>query len=247
MDGESQASLSYYPYELAGMPSPTAYNHSLKYVPTLWSAELWGRNSASSWVNSLPIPFVSQLRITLQFTAPSGHATIYYQGHGLMGAALSFGKIDLPPVARLVIQRNRLVLPRLQYLNVSDFKSGTGVVAAIAIAFTAPNQNTLEGCFHWCVPPASPCTRRHTRRRRYSSSNTPYPGQLHSTGTEDEFLSSYYFDLGPFESRTAGLLYKSVPSYSADPVAIAMWRTYQVGCCPRSPPLIVAAALALRR
>ena len=153
MDGESQASVSYYPYELAGMPSPTAYNHSLKYLPTLWSAELWGRNSASSWVNSLPIPFVSQLRITLQFTAPSGHATIYYQGHGLMGAALSFGKIDLPPVARLVIQRNRLVLPRLQYLNVSDFKSGTGVVAAIAIAFTAPNQNTLEGCFHWSAVP----------------------------------------------------------------------------------------------
>jgi hypothetical protein len=69
--------------------------------------------------------------------------------------------------------------------------------------------------------------------RRYSTSNSPYPGQLHSTGTEDEFLSSYYFDLGPFESKTAGLLYKSVPSYSADPVAIAMWRTYQVGraCC----------------
>ncbi len=64
----------------------------------------------------------------------------------------------------------------------------------------------------------------------------PYPGQLHSTGTEDEFLSSYYFDLGPFESRTAGLLYKSVPSYSGDPVAIAMWRTYQVGCLPPSLP-----------
>jgi hypothetical protein len=75
----------------------------------------------------------------------------------------------------------------------------------------------------------------HPPSHRYSTSATPYPGQLHSTGTEDEFLSSYYFDLGPFESKTAGLLYKSVPSYSADPVAIAMWRTYQVPlyrhCC----------------
>ena len=60
----------------------------------------------------------------------------------------------------------------------------------------------------------------------------PYPGQLHSTGTEDEFLSSYYFDLGPFQSKTAGLHYKSVPSYSADPVITAMWRTYQVGRQP---------------
>ena len=32
VDGESEASVSYYPYELAGMPSPDAYNHSLKYA-----------------------------------------------------------------------------------------------------------------------------------------------------------------------------------------------------------------------
>ncbi len=173
VDGESTASVSYYPYELAGMPSPDAYNHSLKcaprlpplhlcnilrrYLPTLWSAELWGRNSASSWVNSLPVPFSTQLRITLQFTAPSGHATIYYQGHGLTQVPSStynlFNKLPLPSSARLVIQRNRLLLPRLQYLNISDFKSGSGVVAAIAIAFTAPNQNTLEGCFHWSAVP----------------------------------------------------------------------------------------------
>jgi hypothetical protein len=75
----------------------------------------------------------------------------------------------------------------------------------------------------------NPCPQPLPTARRYSTSNSAYPGQLHSTGTEDEFLSSYYFDLGPFESKTAGLLYKSVPSYSGDPVATAMWRTYQVG------------------
>jgi hypothetical protein len=97
----------------------------------------------------MPVPFVRKLRITLQFMAPSGRATIYYQGHGLLDVAPSFGKIQLPPRARLVIQRNSLLLPRLSYLNVSEFKSGKGLVAAIAIAFSAPNQNTLEGCFHW--------------------------------------------------------------------------------------------------
>jgi hypothetical protein len=162
VDGETEASVSYFPYELAGMPSPAAYNYSLKYLPTLWSAELWGRNSASSWVNSFPIPFKASLRITLQFMAPSGHATIYYQGHGVLGVAPSFGKIQMPPSARLVIQRNSLLLPRLHYLNISQFQTGYGIVAAIAIAFTAPNQNTLEGCFHWFspLPPPPPRIRR---------------------------------------------------------------------------------------
>ena len=155
VDGEADACVSYFPYELAGMPSPAAYNYSLKYQPTLWSAEFWGRNSASSWVNSLPIPFKSALRITLQFMAPSGHATIYYQGHGLLGLAPSFANIQMPPSARLIIQRNSLLLPRLHYLNISDFKTGYGIVAAIAIAFAAPNQNTLEGCFHWYAPALS--------------------------------------------------------------------------------------------
>jgi hypothetical protein len=84
-------------------------------------------------------------------------------------------------------------------------------------------------CLTPSTPALNPCPQPLPTARRYSTSNSAYPGQLHSTGTEDEFLSSYYFDLGPFESKTAGLLYKSVPSYSGDPVATAMWRTYQVG------------------
>ena len=82
--------------------------------------------------------------------------------------------------ARPTVQRNALVLPPLAYLNVSQFQSGReGLVAALALAFVAPNLNTLEGCFH-----------------TYPTADTLYPGQLHTTGTEDEFLSSYYFDLG---------------------------------------------------
>jgi Protein of unknown function (DUF2961) len=141
----------------------------------------------------------------LNFTGTSGEATIYYQAHGLDGAIPRFGAIDLPSSARLSIQRNDLVLPKLAYLNVSSYPSGTsGLVAALSIAFIAPNLNTLEGCFHF-----------------YPTANTPYPGQLHSTGTEDEFLSSYYFDEGAFQSKMSGLFYKIGNG------TIAMWRSYQ--------------------
>lgn len=205
IDGETTP-LSYFPYELGGTPSLTSYNLSLSAPKSTWSAGLWGRNSATSWTNSFPIPFSKSVRITLRNTAATGRSVIYYQGHGLDGVAPSFGKVALPPRARLVLQRKALALPRLAYLNVSHFDSGRGLVAAIAIAFTAPNQNTLEGCFHW-----------------YPTASMAYPGQLHSTGTEDEFLSSYYFDLGPFQARTAGVHYKTAHPTTA----IAMWRTYQ--------------------
>ena len=204
LDGEKNASVSFFPYELGGLPSIEAYNTS--YPKTVWSAELWGRNSATSWVNSFPIPFLTSLRITLQFVGAGG-CTIYYQAHGLDGVPASFGRVPLPPAARLVIQRHALVLPRLAYLPLSSFASGHGIIAAITTAFVAPNLNTLEGCHHF-----------------YNTASTPYPGQLHSTGTEDEFASSYYFDLGPFQTKVAGLFYKDEVAGASH---ISMWRTYQ--------------------
>ena len=208
IDGEASASVSLFPYELAGTPSLAAYNTSRTANVRVWAAELWGRNSQSSWVNSFPVPFGASLRMTLQHVGAAGaQATVYYQAHGLLGAGASFGRLPLPAGARLALQRNDLVLPRLAYLPVSNFSTGGGLLAAIAIAFVAPNLNTLEGCFHF-----------------YPTAAAPYPGQLHSTGTEDEFLSSYYFDLGPFQSKTAGLFYKQAAGPNT---AVGMWRSYQ--------------------
>lgn len=174
IDGETSPSVSLFPYELAGTPSLTSYNISKSTNVHTWAAELWGRNSASSWINSFPVPFGASLRMTLQHVGASGAATVYYQAHGLLDAGQpTFGRLPLPVGARLVLQRNDLVLPRLAYLPVANFSSGGGFLAAISIAFVAPNLNTLEGCFHF-----------------YPTASTPYPGQLHSTGTEDEFISS---------------------------------------------------------
>lgn len=208
IDGESTPSVTLFPYELAGTPSLASYNTSKSSNVRTWSADLWGRNSQTSWINSFPVPFGTSLRLTLQHVGTAGaRATVYYQAHGLIGASASFGRLPLPSSARLVLQRNDLLLPRLAYLPLSNFSTGGGLLAAVSIAFVAPNLNTLEGCVH-----------------QYATAATPYPGVLHSTGTEDEFISSYYYDLGPFQSKSAGLFYKQ----SAGPnVTIAMWRSYQ--------------------
>lgn len=182
------------PYELTAIPSIEAWNttHAAEQPP--WGSPLFSRNSGSSFVNTIPIPFSSSLRITLTYLG-NGSAVLYYQAHGqyVQGspAYLPFGSAKVPLSARLVIQRNALTLPRLAYLPILNFTAGKGLVAAMAIAFTAPNLNTLEGCFNF-----------------YETAGTPFPGELHSTGTEDEFISSYYFDQGPYQGRNSGVYYK---------------------------------------
>jgi hypothetical protein len=141
---DGKLSLQYFPYELAGMPSFASFNATP--AQNTWSAALFGRYSATSWNNNIAIPFSGSLEITLQFMPPAGGATVYYQAHGLDGVPATFGGIALPPAARLQMQRNDLALPALAYLPVVDVPAGnTAVIAGLAIAFTAPNLNTLEG------------------------------------------------------------------------------------------------------
>lgn len=213
IDGETNASLSYYPYTLAGFPSYEAFASAG--TPPLskntWQAALFSRGSASSWTNNMQIPFQKSLQITLQLMTPNGTATVYYQAHGLDGISPTFAGVTLPPTARMVMQTWSGILPALSYLPVVNFAAGTkGMIVGIAIAFVAPNLNTLEGCFHL-----------------YKTASTPYPGELHSTGTEDEFLSSYYFDLGVYQGKSSGIFYKNWGGTPTTNASISMYRTYQ--------------------
>lgn len=214
VNGEATPSITYYPYELTALPSLAAFNQSMRSVQPPWGSPLFSRNSASSFTNTIPVPFSNGLRIVLQYTGQRS-ATLYYQAHGTVvtaanptdGSTFPFGGTRVPLTARLVIQRNALTLPRLAYLGIVNFTSGEGIIAAMAIAFKAPNLNTLEGCFNL-----------------YKTAATPFPGELHSTGTEDEFISSYYFDQGPYQGRNSGVYYKGNGGESVS--TIAMWRSY---------------------
>jgi hypothetical protein len=137
LDGEANASLSFYPWELTGFPSLEALNSTAD--RSVWSSALWGRNSATSFTNNVAIPFLSGLRITLQFMPAAGESTVYYQAHGLFGLNPSFGGLPLPAGARLQLQKHALTLAPLDYLPIVSASSGSGMVVAIAIAFAATN------------------------------------------------------------------------------------------------------------
>jgi len=197
IDGEIEPSLQFFPYELTGVPSLEAYGNISNEISKtrVWSSALFGRYSSTSWNSNMAIPFSSSVSITLQFLpvdSSSGGVSIYYQAHGIDGIIPSFGSLPLPANARLTMQRNDLVMDPLEYLSVVNVEAGkSAYIAGLALAVSnTPNMNTLEGCFHL-----------------YETAATTYPGILHSTGTEDEFLSSYYFDRGAFQERSAGLFY----------------------------------------
>ena len=153
---------------------------------TTWTSALFQRNSATSWVNTLPIPFTTSYRVALSYTPASGATTIYFQAsrtaarqrpsghrswfpplplplrqtHGMDGVTPQLGLVPLPATARLHIDTGSLVMQPLDYLALVNRSAGeAGLIAGVSIAFTAPNENTLEGCTHL-----------------YSTAATPYPG-----------------------------------------------------------------------
>jgi hypothetical protein len=74
-----------------------------------------------------------------------------HQTHGLDGILPTFGPVALPASARLHIDTGSLVMQPLDYLALVNRSAGeAGVIAGVSIAFTAPNENTLEGCTHLC-------------------------------------------------------------------------------------------------
>lgn len=82
------------------------------------------------------------------------------QTHGMDGVTPQLGLVPLPTTARLHIDTGSLVMQPLDYLALVNRSAGeAGLIAGVSIAFTAPNENTLEGCTHL-----------------YSTAATPYPG-----------------------------------------------------------------------
>ena len=98
------------------------------------------------------------------------------------------GGIAVPPTARMHLQITNRTVGRLEFVNVVDQPTGSGMMFMHTLSFSAPNLNTLEGCYHSYTP--------------YSQA---WPGLTLATGTEDLFISAYYFSAGQFRLSASGL------------------------------------------
>jgi hypothetical protein len=158
-----------------------------------------------------PIPFGKSIRVTAEL--PPGvprDALLWWIVRGVEGLPLNLSGIAIPAQARLQLHRNE----DLQVQPLEEFAlcnvGGSGMVYMVTIAAHSANFEFLEG----------------QMRAYIGASTTP---QLLSSGLEDYFLGTYYFNRGRYHLHQAGLTHRNHENHSfsayrfhdADPIFYA--------------------------
>jgi hypothetical protein len=174
-----------------------------------WGNRFFGHGAATTgWSNAIPIPFGASVVVTASNPVQTEN-WLYVRGveMPLAGPGLSFGgSVTLPTSARLQLQVVRGTFAPLSFVDVAAVdpaafaarRGGGGAALAGAYVFAtyleidSGNQNVLEGCY------------RVFNAFSNATRDGQWPGELIATGTEDYFLSSYYFNAGPFHLENAG-------------------------------------------
>ena len=159
-------------------------------------------------INFSRIPFQKSIRVTGKLPSTSSdNKIIWVIVRGTENLPTSFQGFQLPPTARLVLQKleNKVFQP-LDFVRVADIPSGRGFLLSHTLSVSSGNLNFLEGCYH-----------------AYSDYNQPFPGLTVSTGTEDYYDSAFYFNAGEFHAENAGYThFRQVNSSSVE------WSAYRM-------------------
>eukprot|EP01084_Bolivina_argentea_P008448 15818_1 len=149
-----------------------------------WATRRVGHNAKNGGLfNTFRIPFQQSVRVTIE-TVSTG--TFWYIIRGVTNYPIQFGDMQLPSNAVLKLYKNENVeLAPLQFITLANVASSAGAVFMVTIEANSTDQNYLEACFRVKV-----------------DAENGY--QFLSSGTEDFFLSAYYFDAGLFHDDDAG-------------------------------------------
>ncbi len=195
VDGESTPSIDMQLYMGHGI----GFNDN--HAP--WATKHVGKIGKRNGVyNNYRIPFGRHIRVTAQRSAEvTGQCFIWWIIRGMEYTPITLGGIELPEAARLKLHRveAQTIEPLAQFdlCNLSH----SGAVYQVAIAargLEGDEMSYLEACI----------------RAYVGGSKTPL---LLSSGLEDYFLGTYYFDTGRYHADIAGLTHfdKQTLSFSA--------------------------------
>jgi len=153
-----------------------------------WATRHIGKIGKNNGIyNNYRIPFHKHIRVTAQLAEGADpDPQIWWIIRGLENGRVSLGGIALPQTAHLkLICREGYKAEPLEEFNLCDVK-GPGALYQVAIAAEGSTFAYLEACM-----------------RAYTGGNQR-PVML-SSGLEDYFLGTYYFDSGSYHADIAGL------------------------------------------
>lgn len=171
-----------------------------------WATHYVGKIGKQNGIyNNYPIPFGKSIRVTAQ-RAPGAtdDAPIWWIIRGVENGRVTLGGVELPENARLkLIPLEDYTAEPLEEFSLCDV-SGPGAVFQVTIAAQsvniAGNISYLEACM----------------RAYLGGAKKPL---MLSSGLEDYFLGTYYFDTGRFYADIAGLTH-----FSMDTSAFSAYR-----------------------
>jgi len=224
VDGETTPSIDYQLY----------LGHGIGWGDdsTFQGNEVIGKNAHGGGLyNTFRIPFGSSVRVTatLAFDAPN---TFWFILRGLENLTVIMGDLELPKEARLKLYKNENVTLQPQQLTTLAQVNSGGALYMVTVQAESKDLNYLEACF----------------RAYMDDATTP---QFLSSGTEDFFLSAFYYNGGQFESSQAGLTHNErgtsntrlsmYKMFWRDPVIFQknlkfVWKNMEDGSCPSKWP-----------
>ena len=160
------------------------YGKDVKLTP--WNTKRISLDADHGIYNTYQIPFSQSFSVTISH--PVG-GTFWYIIRGVYYYPLMLGELQLPSSARLRLYKNvDVVMSPLDFLDLVDVQRSAGALFQVTLAASSSNFQYLEGCV----------------RAYIDGKNATFL----SSGTEDFFLSAFYFNEGLFYSDNSGLTYK---------------------------------------
>lgn len=153
-----------------------------------WGTSRLGKTGRPSGIyNTYKIPFGKGVKVTAQLSPEVRKPQVFWWTvRGLTDYPVQLGGIQLPPSARLRLHRvERASFAPLQEVTILD-TPGRGLLYAVTFEAISTNFNYLEACL-----------------RAYPN-GAKDPIWI-SSGTEDYFLGTYYFNAGLYHNPVAGL------------------------------------------
>ena len=155
-----------------------------------WNTKRISADADNNLYDTYQIPFSKSFRVTA--TDPVG-GTFWYIIRGVYNFPLMFGVLELPSTARLRLYKNvDVTLQPFEFIDLVNVQNTGGTLFQVTLAARSSDFTYLEGCMRAYID---------------GSNSTTFL----SSGTEDFFLSAFYYNAGLYHSDNSGLTFKANP------------------------------------